>query len=262
MKLVKFRKAENAEVKTEVKKDTSVKKEELKITFTTYQFIQIPFVAATDEHLSPVDVRVLVCLYGMVEDEVAINARNTGEQPYCLANNTNIEKMAHITRKPLLKALANLEKYGYIGVEDADNKYYGKKFTLQSPSDCGITVELEKDSRMYRTYAKYLREDEGITEGDIDIRVYGKKVKTKDGDVKILFDKATFEVNGEVQELKYSKDKNAKHETTHRNMEYGKKKRELKKKQEMREYDGSRKVKSDENTTESHSLSISDWKVC
>lgn len=274
MKLVKFRKAENAEVKAEVKKDTSVKKEELKITFTTYQFIQIPFVAATDGRLTPIDVRVLVCLYGMVSDDVAKYARENGTQPFCQANNTNIEKMAHVTRKPLLKALKNLKQYDYIDFDENEtlNKYYDKKFILQNPSSCGVTVELEEGSRMYRKYAKELRENEGITEGEVGVKVYGKRVKTKDGDVKVIFDRAKFEVKGKVkdetqdevqdetQELKSSADKNAKHETTHRNMKFGAKKRELKKKQKMREYDGSKKVESNEDTANFH-CAISDWKV-
>lgn len=233
MKLVKFKKAENAEVK----KDTSAKKAEMRITFTSYQFIQIPYVAAADGRLTPVDVRVLLCLYGMVEDRVVKAARENGSQLYCQANNTNIEKMAHITRKPLLKALANLKKYDYIDFDEEVflNKYFDRQFRLQNPCQCGVTVELEKDTRMYRKYAKELREDEGIAEGDVDITVYGKQ--GDDGNTQ--FDRAEYSVNGDAPvEFKSSAEKNEKHETKRKNMKYGEKKKALKKAQKDREFQG------------------------
>lgn len=248
MKLVKAKKA--TDLANEKMQDK--KAEEMKITFKTYEFIQVPFVASTDERLSAVDVRVLVCLYGMVASDIAKKAGKDFEyKPFCTCNNTNIESMAHITRKPLLKALDNLVKCGYIKIEEVKNKYGSRRIELQNPSACDVEIELDKDTRKYRTLHEKLVEDENVAEDtEVKVTVYGKKIADSKGDLTVTaFDKEVFEVNGKTQEFKSSIDKNAKHETTRQNMKSGEKKRKLKKAQKDREY----------NPNEGHGTSISKW---
>lgn len=175
MKLVKFKKAENAEVK----KDTSVKEtQDLEIKYQTFLFVQFPVQAFQDMNLTPYDVRVLGCVYLLVDK--AENDKAMLDINYDMKVTISISNLmaeCGLSKNKVKECMENLKKFRYL---DFTAEYVGNrkalsfKTTVCNPANCKAVAVLKNGGKKYNILKSQLKA-EGVTEGEVTVCVTAEK---------------------------------------------------------------------------------------
>ena len=170
-------------VKAKSKMDASVKESELVINFNSFQFTQFPSQAFRDMNLTVYDVRVLGCIYTMVDKEE--NDKAMVDIDYDMKVDISLSNLmaeSGLSRNKVKECLKNLQNFKYLKYTPKDIWREGKAhrhfdIVVDNPANCKAIARLKKGGKEYNIRQKQLEQQHDITEGEVTVYVTADKDK-------------------------------------------------------------------------------------
>lgn len=168
-------------VKAKSKMDTSVKESELIINFNSFQFTQFPSQAFRDMNLTVYDVRVLGCIYTMVDKDENEKAKDNIDYDMKVdVSLSNLMAECGLSRNKVKECLKNLQNFKYLKYTPKDIWREGKAhrhfdIVVDNPMNCKAVARLKKGGKAYNILQGQLEKQHEITEGEVTVCVMGTK---------------------------------------------------------------------------------------